>query len=238
MISKGKKYVDVSFLRSFLQHAVLVLGTDVSEFVEFQIQTKYSKLIRWFVLCWFRNFFPTIQTMQKWNPNMKDLNCLEMSSRIPFVFFQILKHDIKSKWTLDIRANHEVQRRRRYKIKSETARFLLFRDPKYKLDHKLHLESRIVKVFLKRFANSFAWWTFVKTMKNLTWELISMKSLMKFYSGTCIHLWVILQLKNFVQWRWHLWIRKISVWHRKDSSKNSKIQSFLVISSQCGSFYY
>ena len=165
MISKGKKYVDVSFLRSFLQHAVLVLGTDVSEFVEFQIQTKYSKLIRWFVLCWFRNFFPTIRTMQKWNPNMRDLNCLEMSSRIPFVFFQILKHDIKSKWTLDIQANHEVQRRRRrrrYKIKSETARFLLFRDPKYKLDHKLHLESRIVKVFLKRFANSFAWWTFVK----------------------------------------------------------------------------
>ena len=198
MISKGKKYVDVSFLRSFLQHAVLVLGTDVSEFVEFQIQTKYSKLIRWFVLCWFRNFFPTIRTMQKWNPNMRgDLNCLEMSSRIPFVFFQILKHDIKSKWTLDIQANHEVQRRRRrYKIKSETARFLLFRDPKYKLDHKLHLESRIVKVFLKRFANSFAWWTFVKTMKNLTWKLISMKSLMKFYSGTCIHLWVILQLKN------------------------------------------
>ena len=127
-----------------------------------------------------------------------------MSSRIPFVFFQILKHDIKSKWTLDIQANHEVQRRRRYKIKSETARFLLFRDPKYKLDHKLHLESRIVKVFLKRFANSFAWWTFVKTMKNLTWELISMKFLMKFYSGTCIHLWVILQLKNFVQWPLHL----------------------------------
>ena len=158
----------------------------------------------------------------------------------PFCFFQILIHDIKSKWTLDIQANHEVQRRRRrrYKIKSETARFLLFRDPKYKLDHKLHLESRIVKVFLKRFANSFAWWTFVKTMKNLTWKLISMKSLMKFYSGTCIHLWVILQLKNFVHWRWHLWIRKISVWYRKDSSKNSKIQSFLVISSQCGSFYY
>ena len=109
----------------------------------------------------------------------------------PFCFFQILKHDIKSKWTLDIQANHEVQRRRRYEIKSETARFLLFRDPKYKLDHKLHLESRIVKVFLKRFANSFAWWTFVKTMKDLTWKLISMKSLMKFYSGTCIHLWVL-----------------------------------------------
>ena len=169
-----------------------------------------------------------------------DLNCLEMSSRIPFVFFQILKHDIKSKWTLDIQANHEVQRRRRrYKIKSETARFLLFRDPKYKLDHKLHLESRIVKVFLKRFANSFAWWTFVKTMKNLTWELISMKSLMKFYSGTCIHLWVILQLKNFVQWRLHLLYEFEKFrFDTKRLFQELKIQSFLIISSQCGSVYY